>query len=222
MAGLTPAAVICEIMKDDGTMARLPDLHRVRARARPEDRHHRRPDPLPQPARKLVERVGRAHRAHRARRRSRAIAFRDKPSGGAHLALVHGAAGRRSAKRWCACTSRSRCSTCWKPTPPRTRGTWRRRWPAIQAAERGVVVLLNCGEIGGADVRAVRRRWTTPTTGRSRAARRMDLRTYGIGAQILRDLGVRQDEAAGQSAQDASHDRLQPGSGRLSECAPNQ
>src|SRR5450830_825048 len=26
MAGLTPAAVICEILKDDGTMARLPDL----------------------------------------------------------------------------------------------------------------------------------------------------------------------------------------------------
>ena len=26
MAGLSPAAVICEIMKDDGTMARLPDL----------------------------------------------------------------------------------------------------------------------------------------------------------------------------------------------------
>src|SRR4029077_15347398 len=26
LAGLTPAAVLCEIMKDDGTMARLPDL----------------------------------------------------------------------------------------------------------------------------------------------------------------------------------------------------
>ena len=26
MAGLTPAAVICEVMNDDGTMARLPDL----------------------------------------------------------------------------------------------------------------------------------------------------------------------------------------------------
>jgi 3,4-dihydroxy 2-butanone 4-phosphate synthase/GTP cyclohydrolase II len=26
LAGLTPASVICEIMKDDGTMARLPDL----------------------------------------------------------------------------------------------------------------------------------------------------------------------------------------------------
>ena len=33
MAGLTPAAVICEIMNDDGTMARLPDLHRVRRRS---------------------------------------------------------------------------------------------------------------------------------------------------------------------------------------------
>lgn len=27
LAGLTPAAVICEVMKDDGTMARLPDLY---------------------------------------------------------------------------------------------------------------------------------------------------------------------------------------------------
>ncbi|MCQ4005293.1 3,4-dihydroxy-2-butanone-4-phosphate synthase, partial [Klebsiella pneumoniae] len=26
MAGLTPAGVICEIMNDDGTMARMPDL----------------------------------------------------------------------------------------------------------------------------------------------------------------------------------------------------
>src|SRR4029078_5964218 len=36
MAGLTPAAVICEVRNDDGTMARLPDLvafaerHRLR------------------------------------------------------------------------------------------------------------------------------------------------------------------------------------------------
>ena len=28
LAGLTPAAVLCEIMRDDGTMARLPDLVR--------------------------------------------------------------------------------------------------------------------------------------------------------------------------------------------------
>src|SRR5436189_306852 len=31
LAGLTPAAVLCEIMNDDGTMARLPDLERFAA-----------------------------------------------------------------------------------------------------------------------------------------------------------------------------------------------
>src|SRR4051812_49862159 len=31
MAGPTPASVICEVMKDDGTMARLPDLQRFAA-----------------------------------------------------------------------------------------------------------------------------------------------------------------------------------------------
>ena len=32
MAGLTPAGVICEIMKEDGTMARMPDLEKFSAR----------------------------------------------------------------------------------------------------------------------------------------------------------------------------------------------
>ena len=32
LAGLTPAAMICEIMNDDGSMARLPDLERFAAR----------------------------------------------------------------------------------------------------------------------------------------------------------------------------------------------
>ena len=66
LAGLTPAAVICEIMNDDGAMARLPDLMTFARAARAEDRHDRRPDPLPQPHRE----AGRAHRrapAHDAR-----------------------------------------------------------------------------------------------------------------------------------------------------------
>ena len=66
---LTPAAVLCEIMNDDGTMARLPDLVEFARRARPEDRHDRRPDPVPQPHRA----PGRAHRraADHDRRRAR-------------------------------------------------------------------------------------------------------------------------------------------------------
>ena len=57
---------------------------------------------------------------------------------------------------------------------------------AIQAAPCGVAVLLNCGEeptdlaqhLAAQDARQVRQR------------AQMDLRTYGIGAQILRELGV--------------------------------
>ena len=51
LAGLNPAGVVCEIMKDDGTMARVPDLVDVLRRARPEDDHGRRPDRVPAPAR---------------------------------------------------------------------------------------------------------------------------------------------------------------------------
>ena len=47
LAGLRPAGVICEIMNDDGTMARLPDLVEFARAARHQDRHDRRPDPVP-------------------------------------------------------------------------------------------------------------------------------------------------------------------------------
>jgi 3,4-dihydroxy 2-butanone 4-phosphate synthase/GTP cyclohydrolase II len=61
---------------------------------------------------------------------------------------------------------------------------------AVQAAESGVLVLLNCGEtaeqlfshFASLDAKGAR------PLGR---AATMDLRTYGIGAQILKDLGVR-------------------------------
>ena len=59
--GLTPAGVICEIMNDDGTMARVPDLEGYCARHGLEDDHGRRPDRLPAPPRP----------ARRARRRPR-------------------------------------------------------------------------------------------------------------------------------------------------------
>ena len=44
-AGFPPNGVICEIMKDDGTMARLPDLVKF-AQARSENRGYRGPDRL--------------------------------------------------------------------------------------------------------------------------------------------------------------------------------
>jgi len=65
-------------------------------------------------------------------------------------------------------------------------------WPlpmalaALQAGGRGVAVLLNCGEDVASLVDHFR-----PGTGSVKApSAPMDLRTYGIGAQILRELGV--------------------------------
>ena len=40
LAGLYPAGVLCEIMRSDGTMMRLPDLKRFAAASPPQD-HHR-------------------------------------------------------------------------------------------------------------------------------------------------------------------------------------
>jgi 3,4-dihydroxy 2-butanone 4-phosphate synthase/GTP cyclohydrolase II len=59
---------------------------------------------------------------------------------------------------------------------------------AIKAGERGVLVLLNCEESAEqmfAQFAALNQNQLPPAR-----TSRMDLRTYGIGAQILKDLGV--------------------------------
>ena len=72
LAGLYPAGVICEIMNDDGTMARLPDLIAFAAAPWPQDRDHRRPDRLPASLRSSGQGRGRDHDRQRLRRRLRA------------------------------------------------------------------------------------------------------------------------------------------------------
>src|SRR5690349_13747764 len=90
MAGLTPAAVICEILNDDGTMARLPDLerfatqHGVKIGAIADLIHYRAQNE------RLVERVG-ARPIRTPRGTFEMVVFRDKLTDATHLALVHGA-----------------------------------------------------------------------------------------------------------------------------------
>lgn len=187
LAGLTPAAVICEIMKDDGTMARLPDLvefareHGLKIGTIADLIHYRSQNES------IVERI-----AERAMQTAygpfRTIAYRDKPSGGAHLALVHG-------------DLRPDQETLVRVHQPvsildllETRATTH-SWniasalAAIKAAERGAIVLLNCEESAEQMFAQFAALNLAPAQTPPRTSR-MDLRTYGIGAQILKDLGV--------------------------------
>lgn len=64
----------------------------------------------------------------------------------------------------------------------------------IAGVGKGVIVLLNCGESGTqllAQIEGTARAAQAPERGR------MDLRTYGIGAQILRECGVHKMQLMG-------------------------
>jgi 3,4-dihydroxy 2-butanone 4-phosphate synthase/GTP cyclohydrolase II len=89
LAGLNPAGVVCEIMKDDGTMARVPDLVEYCAR---HDLKMITVDDLIEYRRrteKLVERLT-SVRLPTAYGDFTAIAFREKLTGKHHVALVKG------------------------------------------------------------------------------------------------------------------------------------
>jgi 3,4-dihydroxy 2-butanone 4-phosphate synthase/GTP cyclohydrolase II len=184
MAGLSPTSVICEIMNDDGSMARLPDLevfakvHGLKIGTIADLIHYRsRNESLVTAAgRRVLQTAQGAFDCH---------VFRDR-SGGVHLALVKGAwapgeevlvrvheplsvldlldAGNGSRHSW--------------PLP--------KALAMLQSQPHGVAVLLNCSA-GAADslVGTLLPRADSPPL-----AAPMDLRTYGVGAQILRELGV--------------------------------
>jgi 3,4-dihydroxy 2-butanone 4-phosphate synthase/GTP cyclohydrolase II len=60
----------------------------------------------------------------------------------------------------------------------------------ISKAGAGVVVLLNCGESSGDLLAQFQQEIGLEANTRMASRGAMDLRTYGIGAQILRDCGV--------------------------------
>ena len=185
MAGCSPAAVICEIMKDDGTMARLPDLqlfaaeHGLKIGTIADLIHHRSRNES------LVEKIG-ARPLQTAYGEFTAHAFRDKTSQSVHLALVKG--------RWepgdtVPVRVHEPLSVLDALEVNRSMHSWGLDTSLHYLASqgKGVAVLLNCGESGG--------QLLEQFEGTARAAQapergRMDLRTYGIGAQILRECGV--------------------------------
>ncbi len=185
MAGCTPASVICEIMKDDGTMARLPDLQLFAAehglkigtiadlieyRSRTES---------------LVSRLGQRP-MQTAFGEFTAHAFRDGPSGALHLALVKGS---WQADEVVPVRVHEPLSVLDALEVGRSMHSWSLEASLrhLHDAGKGVAVLLNCGETADqllAQFEGTARSAQAPERGR------MDLRTYGVGAQILRECGV--------------------------------
>jgi 3,4-dihydroxy 2-butanone 4-phosphate synthase/GTP cyclohydrolase II len=187
LAGLTPAAVICEIMKDDGSMARLPDLiefaelHGLKIGTIADLIHYRSQHES------IVERIAERD-MQTVHGTFKAIAYRDKPSGSAHLALVHGAitpAGETLVRVHQPVSILDLLET------KATTHSWNlaAAMAAIKASERGVVVLLNCEE-SAEQMFAQFAALNTPEGRPQARAASMDLRNYGIGAQILKDIGV--------------------------------
>jgi len=187
MAGLTPAAVICEILKDDGTMARLPDLlefaaeHNLKIGTIADLIHYRNQHES------IIERVA-EREMHTVHGPFKAIAYRDKPSKGGHLALVHGdiKSGEETLVR-----VHQPVSVLDMLETKATTHSWNiaAAMAAIKAAPSGVLVLLNCEESAEQMFAQFAALNSEPAAKPSRAER-MDLRTYGIGAQILKDLNV--------------------------------
>ncbi len=185
MAGCSPAAVICEVMKDDGTMARLLDLqlfaaaHGLKIGTIADLIEHR------SRVESLVEKMG-SRALNTAFGEFTAHAFKDKTTHSVHLALVKGqwqpgdtiAARVHEPMSMLDALEVGRAMHSWSLDASLAR---------VALEGQGVVVLLNCGE--SAD------QLLTQFDGTARASHgpergRMDLRSYGIGAQILRECGV--------------------------------
>jgi 3,4-dihydroxy 2-butanone 4-phosphate synthase/GTP cyclohydrolase II len=192
MAGCSPASVICEIMNDDGTMARLPDLqlfaaeHGLKIGTIADLIQYRSANES------LVQKVS-SRPLNTAFGEFMAHAFRDGPSGSLHLALVKG--------EWTADENihvrvHEPLSVLDALEVGRSMHSWTLETSLRHIAEqgRGVAVLLNCGESADqllAQFEGPARSAQAPERGR------MDLRTYGVGAQILRECGVNKMQLLG-------------------------
>lgn len=193
MAGCAPAAVICEIMNEDGSMARLPELQRFAATHGLKIgtiadliEHRIRHESL---IRKVASRP-----LQTAYGEFVAHAYRDVQGQSLHLALVKGS---WQADEAVPTRVHEPLSLLDALETGRQAHSWRLEDSLryIQQQQCGVVVLLNCGET--AEQLLAQFEGAAPVT--HAPAKGQDLRNYGIGAQILRECGARKLHILGPS-----------------------
>jgi 3,4-dihydroxy 2-butanone 4-phosphate synthase/GTP cyclohydrolase II len=182
LAGLTPASVICEILKDDGEMARLPDLiafaqlHGLKIGAIADLIEYRSQQE------KLVERV--ARRAVQTAYGPFDLAiYRDKTTQCTHLALVKGDINPQQETLVRVHEPLSVVDFLEQTHYPNSTSV-HDALQKIGRSEAGVLVLMHRSETSQ-DLLA--RAAALPE---AHHASQWDPRSYGIGAQILRDLNV--------------------------------
>jgi 3,4-dihydroxy 2-butanone 4-phosphate synthase/GTP cyclohydrolase II len=178
LAGLNPSGVICEIMNDDGSMARMPDLvafaqhHGLKLGTIADLIAHRRR------TEKLVRRVEEGEVEQAIGGTWRAVVYESTAAPGEHLALVKGDVSGDAPV-----LVRMHAASLFREiVSGRGLGDLHAAMRMIDAAGRGVVVLLRDPRPDALSIRLKR----GPTH-----AIAPEIRDYGIGAQILDDLGVK-------------------------------
>ncbi|MEI7429694.1 MAG: bifunctional 3,4-dihydroxy-2-butanone-4-phosphate synthase/GTP cyclohydrolase II [Betaproteobacteria bacterium] len=184
IAGLEPSSVICEILKDDGSMARLPDLvifareHGLKIGTIADLIHYRSHHET------LIERTF-SKPVTSAYSNFMLHAYTDLTTNEVHLALSKGTI---SPEREALVRVHEPLSVLdfLDATSGRHTFSLEVAQKALANAETGVIVMLRRTETGQDILAAL----MEPTEAKHPAAK-WDPRIYGIGAQILRDLGVR-------------------------------